>query len=637
MKKLLALLFIIPFILSATAEQRYFLHDDMNPEHPDMRLMDTMEPKYSYSSYINLDEGYAIWATSPFSKETKIDGDVYITIFIEASFIKSEILPFQMRVIKASLIDVAPSGNIDTIASSRPSYILFLKNDTVKPENFRFDNIEYVIPAGHCLGLKVEKVLDLLSYFPFSVLSPFFATNVLYDSTFAKSYVSVPFNVSGGIELKCYQNEKEVKPGEDVVYYLTIKNGSPQNDVVTISSNYAGNGWKVSIDPTTLQVKAKSQNYSYVTVTAPENAQEGDFLNITITAQGGAGSASIWLNTSIAALSYGVEVVAKDDEKEGKVGDNVTFVFTVTNTGDLPDTYELSVAYKWDYYIEEEQISLEAGESKDVNVIVSIPINAQENYTTVGLTASSTNSDVEDSDWSTLKIVLAAGEEEGGWNIGYALFVAGVVALLLIAYYLGRTAQRVVSLSCEERMAEVAPGEKAIFSVEVKNPLEKDKKGKNKIKYRFNVEGKLPENWHAEIDREEIVLDGGEEDEIKVTVHVPKDASPEEWASIDLVASPSKGKSEKINLLLTLREPMPILETEIKHEPEEFKEGEKVITKVKIENVGEKEAEDKKVIVIVNGKEKNRVEGIKIPPNTSVEIEIPWIAEEENNVEVKVE
>ena len=82
---------------------------------------------------------------------------------------------------------------------------------------------------------------------------------------------------------------------------------------------------------------------------------------------------------------------------------------------------------------------------------------------------------------------------------------------------------------------------------------------------------------------------------------------------------------------------MPILKTEITHEPEEFEEGKKVITRVKIHNEGEKEAENKKVALLVNGKEKNSIEGITIPPNAYVEVEIPWIAEKENEIEVKLE
>jgi len=180
--------------------------------------------------------------------------------------------------------------------------------------------------------------------------------------------------------------------------------------------------------------------------------------------------------------------------------------------------------------------------------------------------------------------------------------------------------QKMAIVGCEERFAEIPPGGTAEFTVKIKNPLEK--KEKNRIRYKLRIEGKLPENWKAEVERDEIVLEGKEEKEVKVRVRVPKEASLEEWASLDFVVIPQKGKSEKIDLLVTLREP---------------KEGERVITKVKIENVGEKDAENKKVILLVNGREKNRIEGINIPAGGKAEIEIPWIAEEENEVEVKVE
>jgi len=642
MKKLLVLLLLLPFILSANAQESYYyLHDDVNPEFPGTKLMDTFKPSASTASYVDLDEGAVVWATLPFERETKLSGNIYATVFVEASFIKPDfvpdILPFQIRVIKATLVDIAPSGNMDTIASSGPATLLFLKNETLKTQRFRFENIEYVLSEGHSLGIKIEKVLDLLSYFPFSFLSPFFATNILYDSTYTKSYVSIPLNISGGLKLQCYINEKYVDPGENQTYDITIYNNAPEDDTVSISIiGDVKEGWNVTVVPEELTVEANSYGKVMVIVTAPEDAQEGDYLNITIFAQGKTGTGSIWLNTSITPPSYGVEVVVKTEEVEGELGENVTVSFIVKNLGNRNDTYNLLVECEWDYYLEEENITLQPGESKQINVTVKIPLNAAKNYTAVGLTARSSHA--EDSNWATLHVIFTPAEKkEYGKIIGLVLFIVGVVVLFLIAYYLGRTVQKTVELSCEERMAEVAPGKSVEFYVDVINPLEKEGAGKSKIRYRFGIEGKLPENWRVDIDKEEVVLDGGEEERVKVTVHTPPAAPPEEWASIDFIATPDKGKSEKITLLVTLREPMPILKTEITHEPEEFEEGKKVITRVKIHNEGEKEAENKKVALLVNGKEKNSIEGITIPPNAYVEVEIPWIAEKENEIEVKLE
>ena len=189
-------------------------------------------------------------------------------------------------------------------------------------------------------------------------------------------------------------------------------------------------------------------------------------------------------------------------------------------------------------------------------------------------------------------------------------------------------------------MKEVPPGHSAHYKIKIKNALEKIKGGKNKITYKLNASGEIPENWKIEFDKDIVTLDGGEEEEIEFTVETSPDSLLEDWASIDIVATPARktAKSEKINIVTLLREPKPHLEIEkVEHEPETFTEGEKVITRVKIVNKGEAPAEQATIILSVNGKEKNRVEGLNIPVNAHVEVEIPWYAEEgENRVSIKI-
>ncbi|HEC87825.1 MAG TPA: hypothetical protein ENI52_00745 [Thermoplasmata archaeon] len=631
-------LILSTLILSAHAQETYYyLHDDSNPEYNEYKMMDYSPPTSSISSFINLDEGPAIWATLPFPQETKINGDVKVTVFIEASFIQPEILPFQIRVIKVSLIDIAQSGNIDTIASTRPTTILFIGNETQTSQTFSMNNVEYILPEGHSLGIKVEKTLDLFSYFPFSILSPFFATNLLYDSAYTKSYALIPFNATGGISLQCFDNEKGVKPGENTTYTLIIYNNGDLADLVQLSSNYAGNKWGVELENEEVIVPAKSFNYTDVVVKAPEDASEGDYINITITAHGSTGSDSVWLNTTVIPLEYSVKVTAKNESVKAEPGKTAKFVFTVENTGDLFDTYNLFVTCVWPAAVERDSLSLNAGNKEDIEVEVTVPENATNGTTQlVALTAKSTNSDEESTAKSTLEVYyyVTPEKEISGSTIGLILFIMGVAVLLIIAYYLGRTAEKTVLLECDERMRELPPGKIAEFVIKVRNlAVGKDKS----MKYKFRVEGKIPENWLTEIDKEEILLKDEEEGEITLKVKIPENAPPDEWASIDFIAIPQKGKSEKLNFLITLREPREILEIETSHEPKEFEEGKRVVTKVKVRNVGEKTAEDKKIIIMVNGKEKNRVGGINIPPSSTAEVEIPWIAERENEVEVKVE
>jgi len=640
MKRAFVVAVLLLFTFSAYAQETpYYFHYDKNPDHEDYFLMDYSRPTGGYSRYINLDDGAVIWATPAFTKDTKINGDVKVSIFLEAYFIKADILPFQMRIIKVSLVDIAPSGNVDVIKATRPTPVIFLKNETIKSPTFKIGNVETVIPEGHCLGIKVEKSFDLFSFFPFTFLSPFFSTNVLFDSSTTESYATIPINITGGgISLECFNQEKEVKAGQDVIYTILVYNNGNQNDTIHLSVKGVAEGWNVELSREMLNIPAKTFKDVDVTVTAPERAQQGDFLNITVYAQGNTGSDSIWLNTTIAPPEYGVKVEVKQKEVNASPGDTATFVFTVENNGDLYTTYNLFVTCVWDYTLERSSIALDPGEKQDVRVFVKVPENATNGTTrVVALTAESVEGGKQSTAQSTLRVYYETTPGGGGGSrlgieMGLILFVLGVIALLVIAYYLGKVATKSIILECDERMAEVAPGGEASFTIKATNPTEEGKK-----KYRFRIEGRIPERWSVEISRERMTLESGGEAELEVRVKVPSDASLDEWASIDVVAIPEKGKSESINLMVSVREPKEILHTEMINEPEEFEEGDRVVTRVKIENSGEKAAENKKVILLVNGKEKNRIEGVTIPAGATVEIELPWIAEEENEVEVRIE
>jgi len=641
MKRALIITLLILFTFSAHAQETlYYFHYDKNPAHGEYFLMDYSRPTGVSPRSVNLDEGYVVWATTPFTKDTKINGDVKVILFIEAYFIKPDALPMQIKIIKVSLVDIAPSGNIDVIKATKSTPVVFFKNETIKAHTFKISNVETVIPAGHCLGIKVEKTFDIFSIFPFSTLSPFFSTNIWFDSPTMKSHASIPFNISGGgISIECFNQEKNVKPGGEVIYTVLVYNNGNQNDTVRLSTNYNGNLWNVKLEQEQINIPPKSFKDVDITITAPENATQGEYLNITVSAQGNTGSDSIWLNTTISPPEYGVKVTAKNNEVKASPGETATFTFNVRNTGDLYATYNLFVTCVWENTLEKESIALDAGESQDVEVFVKVPENATNGTTrVVALTAECVEADKVSTAQSTLRVYYETTPGGGGGGnigekIGFALFIVGVIALLAIAYYMGRTVQKSIIMECDEKMVEIPPGGKAIFKIRLTNPME----GEERRKYRFRIEGRIPEGWNVDMDREEIMLRGGEEGEMEVMVVAPSNASPDEWASLDLVAVPEKGKSEALNLMVSLREPREILETEMEHEPEEFEEGERIVTKVKIKNVGEKTAENKKVILLVNGKEKNRIEGVEIPAGGEIEIEIPWIAEEENEVELKIE
>jgi len=634
----LAISLLIFASMAAAGATNYYLHDTSNMEC-NGNLMDTSPPSSPYTSYLKLEDGPGIWCTKPFKSDAGVQGDVRVTLYVEAFFLKPDLIPFQIRIIKVSLLDVY-NGNMDVIASSRATPIIYISNNTLKSRTFVINNVDYTIPAGHSIGIKVEKVVDFLSYFPFSVLAPFFATNLLYDSADAPSFVELPINITGGgIYIECYDRQESVKPGGEADYGIIIYNNASISATVSLSTDYSGNDWKIEM-PSVVKVPANSFNYTDIIVRAPGDAKPGDYLNITVTATSDKGSYSIWLNTTVVPYQYGVLVTAKDNSKKARPGSKVNFTFAVKNTGDVQDTFTLSVDCSWAATLSKNKITLDKGESTNVVVSVKVPINATNGTRQrVTLHAKSVASGKEGSASSQIIVIYEAAPSTKKKNImetvAYILFIAGVAALLVIAAWLGRVAKKTVALAADERMAEITPGKRAVFTIKISNPLEKIKGGKNKIKYKISIEGNIPEKWTAKVDREQIVLDGGEKAEIKLIVDVPKDAPIDEWASVDVVVSPSIGKSERLNFLITLKEPEPILSIEYEHEGE-MKEGNKIITKIFVKNDGDADAKGKSIVILVNGKEKNRIDGVDIPAKGAIEVELPWVAEKENEVEVKI-
>ena len=59
--------------------------------------------------------------------------------------------------------------------------------------------------------------------------------------------------------------------------------------------------------------------------------------------------------------------------------------------------------------------------------------------------------------------------------------------------------------------------------------------------------------------------------------------------------------------------------------PREFKKGDRIITSFILENNGNISARNVKVVLFINGKQKNKVE-VTIPRGGYADIKIPWIA-----------
>jgi len=625
-----------------------YLHDDVAPEHSNAMLMDLQGPSKLSPSMSNLNDGPLRWYTAPFEEDTRLFGDASITLFIEAYFLRSDLLPLQFRVIRIFLLDVSPAGVEIAIGSTAATPIFFVTNNTIKDKEFTINNIEHTIPLGHTLGIRVEKSVDLLSLFPFSVLQPFFSTDILFDSTTATSILEAPFDAATGeLELETYPQEQSVKPGEEAIYEIAVRNHGTIRDNVTITHN-APTSWNVTIDPAILEVPEGFLNYCEVYVAPPPDAEPGTYLNFTITAQGQVGIAEIWLNTTVAELTYGITVHGGAGQA-GQPGDILSYSFVIDNTGDLADTYTLSLTSGWNASLSTDNVSLEPGEQQAVTVSITIPQDAANNSkSTLTLTAQSQTSTSRDSSSVITTAIVTAdngGDTNSFWDstsatfFFFVLFIAGIGILVVLAALLTYYAKKYVDVGCGEQMKEIAPGYAAEYTIMLTNPLEPSEKGKHRLNYQLALGGELPDTWVADLDRELVTLGGGESTEVTLRVVAPMHASLDEWASIDIIIKPVKirGKTEKVNVATLLREPRVHLKVDdVTHEPATFKEGDRIVSTITLTNVGEATTDSASVLLFVNGREKNRVEKLTVSLQGYAKVAMPWVAEPgENRIEIK--
>jgi uncharacterized membrane protein len=79
----------------------------------------------------------------------------------------------------------------------------------------------------------------------------------------------------------------------------------------------------------------------------------------------------------VVAPTYGVTMTPDHNALSGVPGDTVTYTLHVTNTGNLPNTYTLGYSGNvWNVQMPVTVVTLDPGESTDVVVLVTIPVDA---------------------------------------------------------------------------------------------------------------------------------------------------------------------------------------------------------------------------------------------------------------------
>jgi len=164
------------------------------------------------------------------------------------------------------------------------------------------------------------------------------------------------------------------KPGEVVTYTLTITNTGNITDTFTVT--VSGNAWTTVAPATVGPVAAGGSATFQVTVTVPADALAGasDTVMVTVTSQGdNTKSAQSELTTTAEAV-YGLALAPATAAQSGKPGEVVTYTLTITNTGNITDTFTVTVSGNaWTTVAPATVGPLAAGENTSFQVTVTIP------------------------------------------------------------------------------------------------------------------------------------------------------------------------------------------------------------------------------------------------------------------------
>jgi PGF-pre-PGF domain-containing protein len=181
------------------------------------------------------------------------------------------------------------------------------------------------------------------------------------------------------VEVSISPSYKGGAPGEIMYYTITVANTGSVEDsyVLTVHDNL---GWGPGVSPSRLTIPAGENGETELKVRIPADAENCTKDNIIVTATSQVDSTVQGSETCVAhaAILPDVTVFISPSFRDALPGTTASFVVTISNTGNIPDTYQLSTTdnANWWPTISPTSLSIPAGENGLATLSVSIPIAA---------------------------------------------------------------------------------------------------------------------------------------------------------------------------------------------------------------------------------------------------------------------
>ncbi|MFW6111902.1 MAG: PKD domain-containing protein, partial [Candidatus Bipolaricaulota bacterium] len=199
------------------------------------------------------------------------------------------------------------------------------------------------------------------------------------------------FIALGQLNVTAVTSEKEKNPGDFVSLVFSVSNESGEEKEVEFELGVP-DGWAPMGTPSTRTISSGERDTIFVTVQIPSTAKAGDY-SIDLGASYNQDTFTGTANVVVAEIK-GVSITTPREKSTAR-NTSLSYSFTVKNTGNVTDTFviEADSGHDWVSEVSPESLHLFPGSSKEVEVVLSVPEDAEPGRDSLRVTVISERDD----------------------------------------------------------------------------------------------------------------------------------------------------------------------------------------------------------------------------------------------------
>jgi len=269
------------------------------------------------------------------------------------------------------------------------------------------DNIWFGDTSLWISGCGSEKTTTLYVHIPHGVAAgtedniTVIATSQTDNTVIDNDSCVAQVDVAKGVEVSISPEYQSSEPSTVLDYTVTVRNTGNVDDVYDLSwVDNAGWGDNIWLDDNSLSARFGDENSTSLHVHIPDGIEGGTRDNITVTATSQTDNTATDNDSGVAQVDVarGVEVLISPEYQSGEPSTVLDYTVTIRNTGNVDDTYDLTVIdnENWSPMLDNSSLSIPFGENQTTTLSVHIPENAL-GLTQDNITVTATGTGVENS------------------------------------------------------------------------------------------------------------------------------------------------------------------------------------------------------------------------------------------------